>query len=120
MPKYKLFLVASCFILFIGNLISIYLLIDRSITLSYVRASADSTARSLEVLEIAMSYKWKNKSKQEIMKELQEISDKNKNYQIITKDDGEVVWLNDIPLKFSKGQLSEFGGSKLPAGNNID
>ncbi len=115
MHKYKLFLLISCFILLTGNLISIYLLIDRSITLSYVRASADSTARSLEVLEIALSHEWKNKSKQEIMKELQEISDKNRNYQIIIKDDGEVVWLDEIPLKFSKGQLSELGGA--PVGN---
>ncbi|MGY8588056.1 Imm58 family immunity protein [Paracidovorax citrulli] len=90
-----------------------YFLIDRSITLSYFRASEASTARPLLILQLTLLHVWKGKSKNEIAKEIQEISDKIKDFQAITKIEGDTVWLDDIPMVFSKDRLIKIGGKEI-------
>lgn len=113
MQKSVLILTISCIVLFISNIILGYFLIDRSITLSYVRASQASTDRSLSILQLTLLHEWKDKSKNEITKEIQKISDNNKNFQAITKDEGDTVWLDDIPMVFSKDRLTKIGDKEI-------
>ncbi|AVT17452.1 hypothetical protein C8244_15425 [Paracidovorax avenae] len=113
MRKSVLILTISCLILFVSNIILGYFLIDRSITLSYVRASEASTARSLSILQLALLHEWKGKSKIEIIKEIQKISDDSKDLQAITKEEGDTVWLDDIPMVFSKDRLIKIGSKEI-------
>ncbi|AVS96575.1 hypothetical protein C8232_10205 [Paracidovorax avenae] len=109
MRKPVLILAILCLILLISNSIFGYLLIDRSITLSYVRASQTGTARSLSILQSTLLHKWKGKSKKEITKEIQEISENSKALPIVIKDEGDTIWLDDVPLEFSEDQLVKIG-----------
>ncbi|WP_110088608.1 Imm58 family immunity protein [Paracidovorax avenae] len=113
MQKSVLILAISCLALFTSNIILGYFLIDRSITLSYVRASQASTDRSLSILQLTLLHEWKDKSKNEIIKEIQTISDNSKDFQAITKDEGGTVWLDDIPMVFSKNRLTKIGSKEI-------
>ncbi|MFD2299516.1 Imm58 family immunity protein [Paracidovorax citrulli] len=113
MRKSVLILAISCLILFTSNIILGYFLIDKSITLSYVRASDASTARSLSILQLTLLHEWKGKSKIEITKEIQEISYNIKDIQTITKIEGDTVWLDDIPMVFSKDRLIKIGDKEI-------
>lgn len=113
MRKSVLILAISCLILFTSNIILGYFLIDRSITLSYVRASDASTARSLSILQLTLLHEWKGKSKLEITEEIQKISDNIRDLQTITKIEGDTVWLDDIPMAFAKDRLIKIGDKEI-------
>ncbi|WP_081483826.1 Imm58 family immunity protein [Paracidovorax oryzae] len=113
MRKSVLILANSCLILFIINIIIGYFLIDRSITLSYVRASETSTEKSLSILQLTLLHEWKGKSKTEIINQIQKNSDNSKDFQAITKVEGDTVWLDDIPMAFSKDRLTKIGGKEI-------
>lgn len=113
MQKSVLILAIFCLVLLTSNIILGYFLIDRSITLSYIRASQASTAGSLSILQLTLLHEWKSKSKSEITKEIQKISDNSKNFHVNIRDEGDTVWLDDTPLEFSKGQLIKIGGAEI-------
>ncbi|WP_152969408.1 Imm58 family immunity protein [Paracidovorax avenae] len=113
MQKSVLILAISCLVLFTSNIILGYFLIDRSITLSYVKASDASTARSLSILQLTLLHEWKGKSKIEIIKEIQKISDNIRDFQAITKIEGDTVWLDDIPMAFAKDRLIKIGDKEI-------
>lgn len=113
MQKSVLILTISCLTLFTSNIILGYFLIDRSITLSYVRASEASTARSLSILQLTLLHEWKGKSKIEIIKEIQKISDNSMVFPIVIKYEGDTIWFDDTPLEFSKNQLVKIGDKEI-------
>ncbi len=113
MQKPGLILTIFCLILFASNIILGYFLIDRSITLSYVRASNASTARSLSILQLTLLHEWKGKSKIEIIKEIKKISDNIMIFPIVIKYEGDTIWLDDMPLKFSNNQLVKIGDKEI-------
>jgi hypothetical protein len=76
-----------------------------------MRESADSAARAVRSLEHVLEVEWKGQPKELVLSRLQQA--RKNNQDIIIKDEGDIVWFDEVPLVFEKNRLQRIGG-ELP------
>lgn len=98
----SLILALSCF--FLG-----YLLVDRSISLSYSRDSLASNERSLRQLEHLLEREWFEQPESIVIARLRAEIMRNSNNDIVLTREGDEIWFDNIRFRFKDGKLGEIG-----------
>lgn len=87
-----------------------YLWIDRSVTLSYVRQSADASDASIHRLERLLGAEWSGMSESAVLEKLQAEAARHPNEAIAVKKEDGVIWFDEIRFNFDRGRLKSVGG----------
>jgi hypothetical protein len=100
-------LVAAVVVLSIGCVGFAYLWIDRSITLSYVEASQQTTAAELRHLAQLLTREWAGLSRSTIEEKLTAEAARRASEGIIVKSDpnGNVLWFDNLRFIFEESRL---------------
>lgn len=94
-----------------GCTVFAYLWIDRSVTLSYVKQSADASDASIHRLERLLGIAWNGMSESAVLEKLQAEAARYPNEAIVVKKEDEVIWFDEIRFNFEQGRLKSIGGS---------
>lgn len=95
------FLIAS-----VGCAVLAYLWIDRSITLSYVSASHQTTADALSRLSLLLETEWIGMSEEDLLQKLQG-ANRRSGQEILIKKEGNVIWFDNIRFELEAGRLKK-------------
>lgn len=82
-----------------------YLLIDRSITLSYVNSSMDSEVRSRVVIAGLIKNEWYGKKESEIYQKLKVEIERNPSMNIVMKKTEKGIDFDNFSFNFENGKL---------------
>lgn len=86
-----------------------YLWIDRSVTLSYVKQSADASDASIHSLERLLGAAWRGMSESAVLEKLQAEAARHPNGGIVVKKEDGVIWFDEIRFNFEQGRLTSVG-----------
>ena len=86
-----------------------YLWIDRSVTLSYVKQSADASEASIRSLERLLGAAWSGMSESAVLEKLQAEAARHPNEGIVVKKEDGVIWFDEIRFNFEQGRLKSVG-----------
>ncbi|RZJ60489.1 MAG: hypothetical protein EON49_08285 [Acidovorax sp.] len=86
-----------------------YLWIDRSVTLSYVKQSADASHTSIHSLERLLGAAWSDMSESAVLEKLQAEAARYPNEGIVVKKEDGAIWFDEIRFNFEQGQLKNVG-----------
>lgn len=84
-----------------------YLLIDRSISLSYLEASQRSTQHGYTQLAALVEHEWFGLAESEVLRRLQAEAARHPHRMIVVKRDSSanVIWFDDVRFEFESGGL---------------
>lgn len=111
--KKVMWILGTCLVMTsVACMILAYLWIDRSISLTFARQSAEVTNRSVRSLQRALEEEWHGMPQIQVLLKLKEIESQNPQLGIIVKEEQDIIWLDEVPFKFDSGQLSSIGEKK--------
>jgi Immunity protein 58 len=102
-------MVVITFILTSVCLVLGYLWIDRSITLAYSKQSAKSASDALRRVELVLAREWKGLPEAEVLKRLQATYPQGVGAEVVVKQEGSVIWLDDVSFHIEDGRLKSIG-----------
>jgi Immunity protein 58 len=82
----------------------LYLLIDRSISFSYLDASYQTTQQSYSRVIGLLENEWRGMPEKEVLARLQAASDKQPE-KILIKKEGSTIWFDSMRFEFESGRL---------------
>lgn len=92
-----------------GCAVLAYLLIDRSITLSYVTQSVDTCNTSMRHMKILLESEWSGMSEDKIFQKLKLVAARHPADQIVIKKEEGVIWFDEIRFNFESNRLKKIG-----------
>jgi hypothetical protein len=94
-----------------GWIASTYFWIDRSISLSYARQSADADSASTRRLERLLEAAWSGRPEDAVFKELQAEAARHPAGEVVVKREADAIWFGETRFTFERGKLKSVGGS---------
>ncbi len=98
-------------VLLLGCAVLAYLWIDRSISLSYARQSADSDSASTRRLERLLGTAWNGMPESVVLEKLQAEAARHPNENIVVKKEADAIWFDETRFNFEQGKLKSVGGN---------
>lgn len=87
-----------------------YLWVDRSITLSYSEKCVNNSTQKTNALEILLEKEWFGKSKKSVLEKVKTgLKTTEQENEIIQKDDGNIIWVDNMKISFSNDKLIKIG-----------
>ncbi|QBB71974.1 hypothetical protein ELE36_17280 [Pseudolysobacter antarcticus] len=93
-----------------ANVMLAYLWIDRSLTLSYVSQSADSSADALQNLMRVLETEWRGLPESDVLQKLQKTLSQSPKADLYIKKDEGIIWFGNVPFYLEQGALKHIGG----------
>lgn len=88
----------------LGCIALAYLWIDRSITLSYLEASHETTADALSRVSLLLEGEWNGLSEADLLRKLREANRRSEGEALIKREEN-VIWFDTIRFEFESGRL---------------
>ena len=107
----KKVMAAALTVSLLGCAIFAYLWIDRSISLSYARQSADAESASIRKLERLLGVAWAGMTEDAVLKMLQAEAARHPAENIVVKKERDVIWFDETRFNFEQGKLKSVGGN---------
>ena len=102
---------AALLVSLLGCVVLAYLWIDRSISLSYARQSADADSASTRRLERLLGGAWIGMPESAVLEKLQAEAARYPAENIVVKKEVDVIWFDETRFNFEQGKLKSVGGS---------
>ncbi len=90
-----------------------YMLIDRSISMSYLDQSYVSENRSKIRLETLLSHEWRGAPEAEVLRKLEEAAARTTEPRPIVKKEGATIWFDEVKFNIVQGRLASVGDKKV-------
>lgn len=102
---------AALVVSLLGCAVLAYLWIDRSVSLSYARQSADADSASIRRLERLLGMSWNGMAEKAVIEKLQAEAARHPAENIVVKKEGDVIWFDETRFNFEQGKLKSVGGN---------
>jgi hypothetical protein len=102
---------AALMVSLLGCAVLAYLWIDRSISLSYARQSADTDSASKRRLERLLCVAWSGMSENAVLEKLEAEAARHPAENIVVKKEGDVIWFDETKFNFEQGKLKSVDAS---------
>lgn len=106
--KVKLLTISLVIFIFISMLLG-YAWIDRSVSLTYLKASMDSCSASERRLGRLLGDSWQGLSKAEVLAKLKAEAARHPNEKMIINVEQATIWFEDTQFNFRDGKLINIG-----------
>lgn len=100
-------------VLLVGCVVLAYLWIDRSISLSYARQSADVEIAAMRRMERLLGDAWIDMPEQSVLEKLQAYEERHPTEMIVITKEENVIWFHDTRFNFEYGKLKSVGNSQI-------
>ncbi|WP_157771970.1 Imm58 family immunity protein [Ralstonia solanacearum] len=92
------------------NVVLAYLWIDRSITLTYIQASEQSSSQMVRSFERLLEQEWKGLSEAQLLEKLHRVVERDPDgAKSVIKEDGDVISFDDVCFKLNHGHVGRVG-----------
>lgn len=102
---------AALMVSLLGCVVLAYLWIDRSISLSYARQSADADSAATRRLERLLGIAWKGMPESAVLEKLRAEAARDPAENIVINKEADVIWFDETRFNFEQGKLKSVGGS---------
>lgn len=106
MKKIIYVLVASLTLAILGCAELAYLWIDRSITLSYVSQSAETSESSARHLEYLLEDEWRGMPEAQVLQKLQNAATRMPKAEVFIKKEEGAIWFGQVRFNIVHGKLN--------------
>lgn len=113
--KVMFFLAGGFLLSFLGCIFLGYLWIDRSISLSYLKDSFNSTLGVSKRLESLLTHDWQGLEQEDVIRKLESESKRYPESNLVLKkydNEKDVIWFGDIPFYFENDKLKKIGSNQ--------
>ncbi len=101
----------------LGCAVLAYLWVDRSISLSYARQSAETSDNSIRHLERLLEEEWRGMPEAKVLQKLQNAAARVPAEKVVIKNEEGIIWFDEVRFNLVHGQLNSIGEPNGNSGN---